>query len=96
MIGLLNGNVVFNGEPAVRNSLHERMPEGIIFRCTQEEARELCDARINALYPAWQQLNILRSGSKEEQARMGKFIDACRGWSNSEHPDPSELESIQP
>ncbi|UGA39242.1 hypothetical protein JOS77_06625 [Chromobacterium haemolyticum] len=96
MIGLLNDKIVFQGDPAVHNSLQARMPAGVVFRCTQEEARALCDGRITKLYPTWQQLNILRSGTKDEQASMSKFIDACRAWSNGEQPDPAELEKIKP
>ncbi|QOZ83188.1 MULTISPECIES: hypothetical protein [Chromobacterium] len=62
----------------------------------QVRTRRQCEDHINRQYPVWQQLNILRSGSIEEQARMGKFIDACRDWSNGEQPDPAELERIQP
>ncbi|MCP1289796.1 hypothetical protein NK214_06285 [Chromobacterium sp. S0633] len=59
-------------------------------------ARNQCEQRIQQAYPTWQQLNILRAGTKEEQARMGQFIDACRAWSNGELPDLAELEKIKP
>ncbi|MBM2883171.1 hypothetical protein JFK97_02095 [Chromobacterium phragmitis] len=62
----------------------------------QVRARRLCDDRINRYYPVWQQLNILRSGTTEEQATMDQFINACRAWSNGDQPDPAELEKIQP
>ncbi|MDE1715647.1 hypothetical protein PWG14_24595, partial [Chromobacterium amazonense] len=40
----------------------------------QVRARRQCEDRINRFYPVWQQLNILRSGTTEEQATMDQFI----------------------
>ncbi|WP_337881761.1 hypothetical protein [Chromobacterium haemolyticum] len=58
-------------------------------------ARRRCETYITQFYPVWLQLNIMRAGTAEEQRKMGAFIDACRAWSNSEQPDPAELEKIR-
>lgn len=60
------------------------------------EAQILCEARIVAMYPTWQQLNILRTGNQDDINKMGAFIDACRAWSNTDNPDPRTLEQITP
>ncbi|OQS37703.1 hypothetical protein B0T45_13875 [Chromobacterium haemolyticum] len=60
------------------------------------EARMQCEAYIEQHYPLWRQMNVLRAGTAEEQARMGRFIDTCRAWSNVEQPDPTELEKLKP
>lgn len=62
----------------------------------EEYYRNMAKARIEAVYPLFKQLNILRVGSADEKGKMGKYIDAIRSWSNSEQPDPAELEKIQP
>lgn len=59
-------------------------------------ARRAAEAKIEAVYPIYRQLNILRVGTPEEIAAMGAFIDACRTWSNGESPDPAALEAILP
>lgn len=53
---------------------------------------------IRKYYPEYKQLNIMRSGTLEEQEKMTKFIDAVRNWANSENPDPWDgtLELILP
>lgn len=61
-----------------------------------EHWRNLAKARIEAIYPVYRQLNLLRAGTDEEKAKMSTFIDACRTWSNGESPDPAALEAIQP
>lgn len=38
--------------------------------------------RIEARYPMWRQMNILRAGAAEEIEAMGRFIDAIRGASD--------------
>ncbi|MEN3809804.1 hypothetical protein ABH309_06225 [Chromobacterium piscinae] len=62
----------------------------------EEYYRNLAKARIEAVYPLFRQLNILRAGSAAEKDRMSKYIDAIRSWSNSDNPAPTELEKIQP
>ena len=59
-------------------------------------AREQCEAHIDRYYPTYKQLNIMRTGSAEEVAKMGAFIDACRDWSNGDNPDPAALAAITP
>ena len=49
-----------------------------------------------SVYPEWRQLNILRSGTRKEIARMGKFLDACRAWSNDPNAPEEALAAIQP
>ena len=56
--------------------------------------RDLCSAYIERTYPVYMQLNILRSGTKDEKAKMDAFIDACRAWSNDTNPDPVNLQKI--
>ena len=60
----------------------------------QIRARDLCSAYIERTYPVYMQLNILRSGTKDEKAKMDAFIDACRAWSNGTNPDPANLQKI--
>ena len=59
-------------------------------------ARERCGAYINQIYPAYKQLNVLRTGTQVEKDQMSAFIDACRVWSNGDNPDPVALAAIQP
>ncbi len=58
--------------------------------------RRLARARILEYYPEWKQLNILREGDATVIATMGKFIDACRAWSNDLQADPGLLDQIVP
>ncbi|MCS3806682.1 hypothetical protein HNO92_004291 [Chromobacterium alkanivorans] len=62
----------------------------------EEYYRNLAKARIEAVYPLFKQINILRSGSAAEKDKMGKYIDAIRSWSNGDNPALAELEKIQP
>lgn len=64
--------------------------------CTPAMATAKCAAHIESHYPIYRQLNILRAGEAEEIARMGAFIDACRAWSNGDHPDPAVLAALAP
>lgn len=61
-----------------------------------EYYRNLAKARIEAVYPLFKQMNVLRAGSAAEKDKMGKYIDAIRSWSNDAQPDPAELERIHP
>ena len=54
------------------------------------------NAHIEAVYPLWQQLNILREGDPKNIARMGKFIDATRRWSNRTQSTLRQLDKIVP
>ncbi len=38
--------------------------------------------RIEARYPTWRQMNILRAGNEDEIEAMGRFIDAIRAASD--------------
>lgn len=58
--------------------------------------RRQARAHILEYYPEWRQLNVLRAGDSEAIATMGKFIDACRNWSNDPAADPADLAAIQP
>lgn len=53
-------------------------------------------AHITRLYPEWKQLNIIRGGDEKEIARMGRYIDATRNWSNRRNSSLSQLEKITP
>lgn len=63
-----------------------------------DDIRYIAGEHIRRYYPEYKQLNIIRTGTDEEQAKMTAFIDAVRAWSNSENPDPwdSTLEQIVP
>lgn len=63
---------------------------------SEQDAREMAGKKIEAHYPTYKQLNLLRSGTKVEKDKMDTFINACRDWSNGENPDPAALEAIQP
>lgn len=52
-------------------------------------------AKITEHYPEWNQLNILREDNERQIARMGRFIDACRAWSNRADSSFAELERIR-
>lgn len=62
----------------------------------QVRARNTCEQYIQQYYPIWQQLNLMRAGTAAQQKTMGKFIDACRAWSNGESLDLHALEAIKP
>ena len=51
---------------------------------------------IVAIYPEWQQLNLLRSGDMATIKRMGRFIDAVRAWSNDPKSTEHALQKIKP
>ena len=51
---------------------------------------------IVAVYPDWQQLNILRAGDPQAIQRMGRFIDAVRAWSNDPKSTEPALQKITP
>lgn len=61
-----------------------------------QETRDMAKTKIEANYPTYKQLNLLRSGTQSEKDKMDAFINACRDWSNGENPDPAALEAIQP
>lgn len=63
-----------------------------------EDINYIAGKKITAVYPEHKQLNILRTGTVEQQAAMTTFIDAVRDWANSENPDPWDgtLDSIHP
>ena len=51
---------------------------------------------IVGFYPEWQQLNVLRNAGRKEIARMNRFIESCRAWSDKPNADPAALAAIQP
>lgn len=53
-------------------------------------------AHITTFYPEWKQLNILREGDDEAIQTMGRFIDACRDWSNDPDATLDQLHAITP
>ncbi len=63
-----------------------------------EDINYIAGEKIKAVYPEYKQLNILRTGTTEQQETMTSFIDAVRAWANSEDPDPWDgtLDTIQP
>ena len=63
-----------------------------------EDINYIAGEKIRSCYPEHKQLNILRTGTPEQQAAMTAFIDAVRAWANSENPDPWDgtLDAIQP
>ena len=63
-----------------------------------EDIKFIAGEYIRKYYPEYKQLNILRTGTAEEQEKMTAFIDAVRAWSNAESPDPwdGSLEDIVP
>jgi hypothetical protein len=63
-----------------------------------DDIRYIAGEYIRKYYPEYKQLNIMRSGTTQEQDKMTTFIDAVRAWSNSESPDPWDgtLEGIVP
>lgn len=65
-------------------------------RNIEKESRIAARNRITEFYPEWRQLNILREGNDRKIASMGKFIDACRKWSNEESASINDLEKIKP
>lgn len=96
MIGKLNDKIVFIGEATELEALKNLLPEGTVINCDTQEARTLCAVHIGNHYPTYLQLNILRAGTPNAIEKMGKFIDACRTWSNGANPDPKELAAIIP
>ena len=80
-------------------STRSRVQDGHIFvyEVTDDDRRAIAGRQITKYYPAWKQLNILRTGTIEEQTTMSTFIDACRAWSNdSSNNDPFGLDSLTP
>jgi tRNA(Ser,Leu) C12 N-acetylase TAN1 len=63
-----------------------------------DDIRYIAGEHIRRYYPEYKQLNVIRTGTEQEQAKMTVFIDAVRAWSNSENPDPWDgtLELITP
>jgi hypothetical protein len=63
-----------------------------------DDIKYIAGEYIRRYYPEYKQLNIIRTGTEAEQAKMTTFIDAVRAWSNSETPDPwdGSLELITP
>ncbi|QEL57045.1 hypothetical protein [Chromobacterium paludis] len=64
--------------------------------CTDQEAREQCEAYILQNYPLWKQANITRDGPDASRTAMADFINACRAWSNAQPCNPLVLENIKP
>lgn len=64
----------------------------------QQESQKRSEAqdKIKQHYPLWKQINILREGNADSISRMGKFIDACRTWSNDPTAQIDQLEKIIP
>jgi len=56
------------------------------------QVRQEAARRIESRYPTWRQLNIIRAGQHDEQARMGAYIDAVRLVSNSLTPAPDDYQ----
>lgn len=54
------------------------------------QVRGEAERRINSHYPIWKQMNILRSGTPDEQFAMGAYIDAVRAASNRMDPAPMD------
>ena len=77
-------------QAVIRDPLLVSVAESEAWR--QQQAR----SRILQFYPLWKQLNILREGDGVTIATMGKFIDACRAWSNDPQADPDQLNQIVP
>jgi hypothetical protein len=80
-------------------STRSRVEDGHIFvyEVTDDDRRAIASRQILKFYPEWKQLNILRTGSTEEQNIMATFIDACRAWSNDpSNEDPFGLDSLIP
>lgn len=63
-----------------------------------DDIRYISGEYIRRYYPEYKQLNIIRTGTTEEQTKMTAFIDAVRAWSNGVSPDPwdGSLELIVP
>jgi hypothetical protein len=63
-----------------------------------DDIRYISGEYIRRYYPEYKQLNIIRTGTEQEQTKMTTFIDAVREWSNGENPDPWDgtLEQIVP
>ena len=62
----------------------------------EAQKRFAARAKIMEFYPEWKQLNILREGNERQISKMGRFIDACRKWSNSKSATTTQLEKINP
>lgn len=58
--------------------------------------RQKARSKIISHYPEWKQLNILREGNPKTIETMGRFVDACRDWSNDPNSDPSAIDRIKP
>ena len=63
-----------------------------------DDIRYIAGEHIRRYYPEYKQLNVIRTGTEQEQTKMTAFIDAVRAWSNGENPDPWDgtLELITP
>jgi hypothetical protein len=63
-----------------------------------DDIKYIAGEYIRQYYPEYKQLNIIRSGTEQEQVKMTAFIDAVRAWSNTSTPDPWDgtLEQIVP
>lgn len=63
-----------------------------------DDIKYIAGEYIRQYYPEYKQLNIIRSGTEQEQVKMTTFIDAVRAWSNTSTPDPWDgtLEQIVP
>jgi len=76
--------------------MFELKPDDVVVAFDSHEAAQYAGLYINRFYPVYKQLNILRSGSKEEQQQMDVFIEACRAWANSAAPVLSDVTKIVP
>lgn len=71
-------------------------PLSVSLRQESVNKRREAQKKIKQHYPFWKQLNILREGNPKKIEVMGKFIDACRKWSNSTSTTAAQLEKITP
>lgn len=62
----------------------------------EAQKRFAARAKITEFYPEWKQLNILREGNERQISKMGRFIDACRDWSNKSNSKQAQLEKLVP
>lgn len=76
---------VMPGDSWIGGKLKINRPEAVVLSEEEENKnlrREIASREIRSKYPEWKQINIIRSGDKNEIRRMGEFIDSVRDWSN--------------
>lgn len=68
-----------------------------VYEITDQDRREMASKCITTYYPEWRQLNIMRDGPEDDNAKMSAFIQYVQAWSDDDtNQDPFGLENVTP